>query len=132
MIRIVEYNNEYRQAVSDLIVSIFVDEYGFEHYREDCQNADYNKYKENNGNCWVALTPEGKVVGSIALEKSTDEEAYLKILYVNNDYRGEGIAQMLYDTLYQFAIEKGFKKIILGTYKRLDRAIKFYLKNRIY
>lgn len=129
MVRIVEYNAEYKQAVSDLIVSIFVDEYGFDCYREDCANADYNKYKESKGNCWVALDPEGKVIGSIALEGKGLEEAYLKIMYVHNDYRGEGIAQKLYNVSYNFALENGFKRIFLGTYGRLGRAIAFYKKN---
>lgn len=132
MIKIIEYTDAFKKEVSDLIVSIFVDEYGFEHYRESCQNADYNNYKKTNGNCWIALSSEGKVIGSIALEGKNSEEAYLKIMYVNNNYRGEGIAQKLYDILYQFAVDKGYKRIILGTYERLGRAIGFYLKNRIH
>ena len=50
-------------------------------------------------------------------------------MYVNGNYRGEGIAQKLYDKLYEFARKKGYKRIILGTYERLGRAIGFYLKN---
>ena len=38
-------------------------------------------------------------------------------------------AQKLYDKLYEFARKKGYKRIILGTYERLGRAIGFYLKN---
>ena len=129
MIKIIEYRDEFKKEVSDLIVSIFVDEYGFEHYRESCTNADYNKYKKTDGNCWIALSSDGKVIGSIALEGTGPDEAYLKIMYVNGNYRGEGIAQKLYDKLYEFARKKGYKRIILGTYERLGRAIGFYLKN---
>lgn len=129
MVKIIEYNNEYRKAVSDLIVSIFVEEFGFEHYRKDCANAEYNQYKESNGNCWIALDPQNNVIGSIALERKGLEEANLKIMYVHSDYRGKGVAQELYNALYDFAVENGLKKIFLGTYERLGRAIKFYEKN---
>ena len=75
MIKIVEYRDEFKKEVSDLIVSIFVEEYGFEHYRESCQNADYNMYKKTDGNCWIALSSEGKVIGCIALEGKNSDEA---------------------------------------------------------
>lgn len=129
MINIVEYKNKHRQAVTDLIVSIFVEEYGFEHYRESCSKENYNQYKENNGNCWVALDENDTVVGCIALENNNGKEAHLKIMYVHNDFRGLGIAQKLFNELYNFAIEKNFEKIYLGTYERLGRAIGFYKKN---
>ena len=50
-------------------------------------------------------------------------------MYVHNEYRGQGVAQDLYNALYNFAIENGIRKIILGTYERLGREINFYKKN---
>ena len=129
MAKIIEYSKEYGQAVRSLIVSIFVDEYGFENYRESCANAKYEKYKDTNGNCWIALDSYGEVIGSIALIGLGEAEANLEIMYVHNEYRGQGVAQDLYNALYNFAIENGIRKIILGTYERLGRAINFYKKN---
>ena len=56
----------------------------------------------------------------------------LKRLYVRKDYRGTGLSKVLYEQAINLCKERSFQKIFLGTYDKLEQAIRFYLKRRIY
>ena len=60
----------------------------------------------------TALDVNGEVIGSIALIGLGEAEEKLEIMYINNEYRGQGVAQDLYNALYNFAIENGIRKRI--------------------
>ena len=129
MFKIKEYEQKYQEETNDLIVNIFIDEFGYEQHRQACQEAQHHRYKENNGNCWVAVNNYDNIVGVIALENLGNKQAKMKTFYVNKEYRGKKIAQELFNNLYSFAVDKGYTKIVLDTYETLERAVNFYKKN---
>ncbi|MED3965758.1 GNAT family N-acetyltransferase [Niallia taxi] len=87
-------------------------------------------YIDGGGNFWVALNNQEEVVGSIGLQKKTKEIAVLKKFFVYKDYRGKeyGFGEGLYKALLNFAIEKGFTKVILDTPSVATRSHHFYEK----
>lgn len=128
MYQVIEYQEKYRKNVTELVISIFVEEFGFEHYRKNYETIDILSYIENGGKCWIALEND-KVIGTILLVNNGDNTVELKMMYVNKEYRGKGISQNLFNIFLQYAIEQSYEKIFLGTYGRLERAIQFYKKN---
>ncbi len=128
MYKIKEYEDKYDKKVNSFIISIFVEEYGFEEYRKELEEQCYSEYMEQNGKLWIAIDEDENVVGTIAIKQHNENEAELKRLYVRKDYRGKGLSNELYENLIMQAKENNLKRIFLGTYEKLESAIKFYKK----
>lgn len=129
MYTIEEYKEEYNKRINDFVISIYIDEYGFEEHREIIEKDDNGVYVRKGGNMWIALNNNKEIIGTIAMYKHDKETAELKRLYVREDYRGKGVSKELYKKVIKYCKENEFKKIFLGTYNKLERAIQFYLKN---
>ncbi|MGI4861555.1 MAG: GNAT family N-acetyltransferase [Janthinobacterium lividum] len=88
-------------------------------------------YQQGRGNFWVALTPQGEVVGSIALLDIGDGQAALRKMFVAESYRGRphGVGLRLLNVLLQWAQDKGIEEIFLGTTELFLAAHRFYEKN---
>ena len=93
MYKIKKFEDRYNESVNNFIISILVDEYGFEEYRDELEQQNNLEYIENGGDLWIALDENEDIVGTIALVKHSDEEAELKKLYVRKDYRGKGLSK---------------------------------------
>ena len=130
--RILEFSNEFAEKVKKFLVEVCIDEFGFEEWREELETIDREKYKENGGNFWIALDNKKEVIGTIGLENISNGVGMLKTMYVHKEYRGYKVAQKLMEDLTNFAVNNNFKKIQLGTYKKLERAVGFYKKNDFY
>lgn len=87
-------------------------------------------YQDGKGNFWTALDGE-KVVGTIALLDTGNNIGGLKKMFVDKNYRGREhrIAKRLLDILVDWAKEKGFRDIYLGTTDVMTTAHRFYEKN---
>ncbi len=128
--RIIEYNEEFDVDVKKFIEYIYAGEFNLDYGIEKIRNEDvYLEYLKNGGNFWIALDENNNVIGTIAGKIVDDETLELKRMYVKKEYRSFGIAQELLNILEKFAVDNGYKYIILGTYKRMERAIGFYTKN---
>lgn len=53
----------------------------------------------------------------------------LKRLYLQGDYRGQGLGQKLYESAEEFARTAGYKKIWLDSSRRFKKAKALYLRN---
>ncbi len=131
MVNIRSYEESYNKAINDFIISIYVEEFGFEEHREEIEKHDNEIYKKSDGELWIALNEKNEIVGTIALLKHSDDNVELKKFYVRKDYRGQGVSKALYEKAMNMCKESGFKRIFLGTYERLETAIQFYIKRRI-
>ncbi len=127
---IIEFKEEYREKVIELWLEICVQEFGFEDWKEDIKKTDNYKYKDNNGNFWIAINNDNEVIGTIALKNLGNEKACLKSLYVKKEYRKNGIAKKLFNKLMEFVVLNNYKKIELDTYDAFKHAIRFYQKNK--
>lgn len=128
MIKIEQYSEEYRKKVIEFFLKVCVDEYGFEEWKEDIENMDNYTYIDDGGNFWIAVNEENNIIGTIGLRNKGNSVGELKSLYVHKKHREQGIAQDLLNTLINFA--KEYEKLILDTYRKFERAIRFYEKNR--
>lgn len=123
-----EFEDRYNDEVNNFIISVFVEEYGFEQFRKGLQEQNNNEYINKGGNLWIALNEDDEIVGTIALKKHNDAEAELKKLYVRKDYRGTGLSKELYSKVMEKSKINDYNRIFLGTYDKLESAIHFYLK----
>lgn len=123
-----EFEDRYNDEVNNFIISVFVEEYGFEQFRKGLQEQNNNEYINKGGNLWIALNEDDEIVGTIALKKHNDAEAELKKLYVRKDYRGTGLSKELYSKVMEEFNLNDYNRIFLGTYDKLESAIHFYLK----
>lgn len=128
MYKIKKFEDRYNEEVNNFIISVFVDEYGFEEYRNELNEQKNIEYIENGGNFWVAFDDDDNVIGTVALVKHNQTEAELKKLYVRSDYRGRGLSKELYSKVLEKSKKEDYKRIFLGTYDKLETAINFYLK----
>ncbi len=123
-----KFEDRYNDDVNNFIISVFVEEFGFEQFREGLKEQNNHKYIENGSNLWIALNENDDIVDTIALRKHNDTDAEIKKLYVRKDYRGTGLSKELYSKVMNEAKENDFNRIFLGTYDKLQSAIHFYLK----
>ena len=129
---ITTYNDKYKEEVIKLILYVQNIEYevGISVKEQpDILDIQLN-YINEGGNFWVALNDNGEVVGSIGLQKKTNEVAVLKKFFVYKNYHGKeiGIGTGLYEALLDFAKKQGFSKIILDTPSKATRSHSFYKK----
>lgn len=129
---ITAYSDRYRDEVIDLILHVQNVEYevgiGVED-QPDILDIRAN-YIESGGSFWVALAPDGRVVGCLGLQRKTDTVAVLKKFFVYPDHRGRehGIGSGLYEALLAFAEAAGLATIVLDTPSVATRSHSFYRK----
>jgi len=127
-----EFSAPFQQQVIDLILDIQQNEFQVPitlNDQQDLLNIP-NFYQNGKGNFWIALN-EDKVVGTIALVAFGDQQAALRKMFVNKNFRGKeiGTAQRLLDTLLLWSKEKLIHQIYLGTLSHMRAAHSFYRRN---
>ncbi len=66
------------------------------------------------------------VIACGALKSVNDSTAELARMYTNDNYRGQGLARQIINEIIKYAKVKGYKKIILDTWKDSTSAISLY------
>ena len=126
------YTDRYRQQVFDLIIPIQQEEFNIPITPEDQPDLQQIStfYQNNNGNFWLAIN-NGRVVGTISLLDIGNRQGALRKMFVHKDYRGKehGTGQLLLNTLFNWAKEKAYAEIYLGTTAKFLAAHRFYEKN---
>ena len=73
-----KFEDRYNDDVNNFIISVFVEEFGFEQFREGLKEQNNHKYIENGSNLWIALNENDDIVDTIALRKHNDTDAEIK------------------------------------------------------
>ncbi len=119
-------------AIAALILPIQQQEFGIPITREAQPDlADLQGfYQQGSGNFWVAEAG-GTVVGCIGLRDIGGGQAALRKMFVAPAWRGavHGVAQVLLDTLLQWAAARAVAQVYLGTTAQFLAAHRFYEKN---
>jgi DNA-binding MarR family transcriptional regulator/RimJ/RimL family protein N-acetyltransferase len=85
-------------------------------------------YDENKEKLWIVEIGT-EIIGSIAIVNIDDNTAQLRWLLVEPHMRNKGIGTKLMHEALTFCKNRGYQKIILGTFSDLMRARKLYEKN---
>ncbi len=129
---IIVYNDTYKNQIIDLILDIQCKEFNVPitiNDQPDLQNIS-KYYLGNNGSFWIAIQ-DGKVIGTIATLFLKNENAVIRKLFTDGNYRGKEFQTglRLLETLESFCFERGKKRIYLGTTSKFKAAQRFYEKN---
>ena len=131
-IEVYTYSDSYQQPIIDLILDIQRNEFGVPISLEAQPDLESipSFYQKADGNFWVAII-ENKVVGTIALLDIGNSRGALRKMFVHKDFRGKefGVGQTLLNTLLEWAKQKNFKEILLGTTEKFIAAQRFYEKS---
>ena len=103
-------------------------------YLKISDGEDHDFYNQFNGtdtieHMLVAYKDEVPV-GCGAIKHFDASRAEVKRMFVDQTYRGQGIAAKLLAQLEQWAKEKGYKKCILETGERQVAAVQLYQKSK--
>lgn len=131
-IRITVYTDDRQQETGNLIISIQHAEFGVAITLDDQPDLKSipTFYQSNKGNFWIAQVG-GRIIGTIALLDIGEGRGALRKMFVHAGYRGKewGVGQRLLDTLLNWAKEKQYREILLGTTEKFLAAQRFYEKN---
>lgn len=131
MLTIQPYSPEYQEPVVNLICEI-QQEFGVAITLTDqpdlLQIPQF--YQTGYGNFWVAID-QGTVIGTIALLDIGNQQAVIRKMFVQKNYRGRaiGAAQQLLSTLLEWAASHSIEELYLGTTEQFKAAHRFYEKH---
>lgn len=127
--KIIAYENRYKEQVIELILSIQQEEFGLAIDLNDQPDLlDIPINYQQNGHFWLALEKD-RVVGTIALKKLKNNNASLKKMFVASDFRGEAqVGKKLLAKLFDYSAKNNIKQIYLGTNSKFLAAQRFYKK----
>lgn len=127
-VEIIEYTDKYKKDVIDFLIQITAQEFCHPEWSKHIEYELLEQYKKGNNNFWIALDTDKRIIGTCGAFQKSDKVIKLNSFYVDSTYRGTGIGKGLYNLLEEFARQKGYETIVLGTYEQFDMGIKFYEK----
>ncbi|AFK02607.1 GCN5-related N-acetyltransferase [Emticicia oligotrophica DSM 17448] len=126
------YTESYQKQVETLVLGVQNDEFGLGLTAQDQPDLPNIAEFYKNGCFWIALNNENQVMGTIGIEPLTDGQAVLRKMFLDKSMRGdkdENLAQRLFETLLQYAKEKGYEALWLDTPPPAKAAHRFYERN---
>ncbi len=93
-----------------------------------------DKYKKDNQldeiQEAIVVYENNKAIGGGAIRRYDDENIELKKVFVHTEYQGQGIGSKLVSLLIEWAMELGYKRMILETGELLAESCAVYRKMR--
>ena len=86
-------------------------------------------FSEAKQNAFWVVESENEIVGSFGIESRSASETELRRMYLDEGYRGSGIAQRMLEFALAEARARGFTKMILSTAQIQKAADRFYRKS---
>jgi len=86
-------------------------------------------FSDAKRNAFWVVESENEIIGSFGIESRGIDETELRRMYLDEGYRGSGIAQRVLDFAQAEARARGFTKMILSTAEIQKAADRFYRKS---
>jgi putative acetyltransferase len=86
-------------------------------------------FSEAKRNAFWVVEIDGQIVGMFGIESRSQDSTELRRMYLDQAYRGRGIAQHMLPCAETRARDLGFSKLILSTAEVQQAAIVFYRKS---
>jgi DNA-binding MarR family transcriptional regulator/N-acetylglutamate synthase-like GNAT family acetyltransferase len=126
-IQIVPYSTDYKKSFEDLNNEWLEKFFEVEDYdKQMLQNPE--SIINKGGNIYFALL-DGKAVGTVAIIHHTEDLVELAKMAVTPKHQGKQIGHKLLDSALAFAKAANYKKMILFSSTKLEKAIKLYKAN---
>ena len=89
----------------------------------------YTKYNQlDEINEAIVVYDDNRAIGGGAIRRYDDENVELKRVFIHTEYQGQGIGSKLVSLLIEWAIELGYKRMILETGELLVESCAVYRK----
>lgn len=115
------------EKIRALLIATGIEIFGKEPVNRDDYEGFRQFYRERKGIFYVA-EQHGIIVGTIAVRQEKHSCVRLRRFCVAKNYRNRGIGEQLYAKVLSYCKKKGYKRIILCTYFKMEDAIRFYLR----
>ncbi|WP_313073593.1 GNAT family N-acetyltransferase [Lacrimispora sp.] len=130
--KIITYDNKYKNQVISLILSIQNLESHIDLSLEeqpDLNNIN-ESYISSGGGFWIAIDESNTVIGTIGLQRRENGCGVMKKFFVAAPFRGGkiGVSMQLFNCLLDHAIQTNLNIIILDTPSAAKRSHEFYKK----
>jgi ribosomal protein S18 acetylase RimI-like enzyme len=86
------------------------------------------KIKDTYDVFWC-LEFNNEIIGTVAVNRLSDDKCELKSMYLLSKYHGNGLGQKMIDTAFDYAKKNDFKEMYLDTLSSSKGAIRLYKKN---
>ena len=132
LVKVEPYQGLHDEEIISHVLSIQAGEFHIPITRADqpdlCAIKEF--YQKGAGNFWLALW-DGKVIGTLGLLDIGRQQGALRKMFVQKDFRGAKYraAQSLLEETLNWAKEKNFRQLFLGTTPAYLAAHQFYRKN---
>jgi GNAT superfamily N-acetyltransferase len=105
----------------------------FEQYISTAINGELKHlrdiFSETKRNAFWVVETDGHIVGTFGIEACDNYSMELRRMYLDEHYRGRGVAQLMLECAEARALELGFSRMILSTAEVQKAAIAFYRKS---
>jgi len=120
---LIPYSDWYKESLFEFTHRCFA-ELG-KAFEPDGRHSFYNDISDSFAS-FYCLIKDDIVIGSVGIKKMNDEEAELKALYLDSEFRGMGYGKKLLNKAIESAGELGFKGIFLDSMSQYKDALRLY------
>ena len=119
-IQIVSYEKQQHQLDIELLLETIGDEFS-----EPISVGNTNK-TPLPADLYLVAVCESRVIGTISITRLENGNAVLRKMFLHKNYRGQGIAKLLLQSIVHWCVDNNVNAIYLGTMTQFERAQKFY------
>ncbi|MFH1451268.1 MAG: GNAT family N-acetyltransferase [bacterium] len=89
---------------------------------------DLKQTFSGQGEVFLVAKKGDEIIGCVGLKRLSEKIGLMKRFYIAQEFRGKGLAKLMFDEIERFAQVHGYESIVLDTYKDNERAKRFYEK----